>query len=145
MSWKPGECLLETNLHFVLKRRIRMMNKRWFKNETTLKLDYNKHTCYLPPVALENNDLDWMTNLKMYSKERKHFWIGSCLSVEVTRSAQWRTQLNNPLQCKRMIISIKTEKSVWNDIILGFYLPSSTVAEWKTYLCTNAAAKCPEM
>ena len=27
----------------------------------------------LPPVALENRDLDCMTNLKMYSRERKHF------------------------------------------------------------------------
>ena len=27
----------------------------------------------VPPVALENNDLDCMTNLKMYSKDLKHF------------------------------------------------------------------------
>ena len=54
-------------------------------------------TFYLPPVALENRDLDCMTNLKIYSRERKHFWIGSCLSVEVTKSAQWRTQLRSPL------------------------------------------------
>ena len=56
------------------------------------------YTVDIPPVARENNDLDWITNFEMYSRDLKHFWSGSWRSVDVTKSAQWRTQLNNPLK-----------------------------------------------
>ena len=98
----------------------------------------------VPPVALENNDLDCMTNLKMYSKDLKHFWIGSCRSVDVTKSAQWRTQLSNPL--KNLKINVykinicKVSQRKKFDLIESFRLKNLN-----SYLYTSAAAKCPEM
>lgn len=43
-------------------------------------------------------------NLKIYSKERKHFWIGSCLSVELTQSAQCCTLLSSPLETNNSVM-----------------------------------------
>ncbi len=64
-----------------------------------------KESSFCPPVALEKRILDWMTNLEMNSRDRKHFWIGSWLSVDVDRSAQCRTQLRRPL--KKILEAVK--------------------------------------
>ena len=72
-----------------------------FSAVNTLYRSFLKLSSYWPPVARENRRRDWMMNLKIYSSERKHFWIGSCLSVELTQSAQCCTLLSSPLGGKK--------------------------------------------
>jgi len=53
----------------------------------TLSRSFLKFSSYWQPVALAKSSRDWMMNLKMYSKERNIFWMGSCVSVVWAMSA----------------------------------------------------------
>lgn len=80
-----------------------------------------KESSFCPPVALAKSSLDWMMNLKIYSRERKHLMIGSCFSVWGQRSDKCLTQLMRPLKhwqnkdnhfkYKQLISSVKLHRN----------------------------------